>query len=118
MAKLTIESLKARIAADTLKLAELEAAAAAGNAMANLASGDVIEFLYGRGNTRRQYTGVVRAIYETDKGKRVKVLTGEGVNEELLVIAPDAIVAVAEDIAEGQAMDPTAASADPLASLS
>jgi hypothetical protein len=118
MAKLTVAALRAKAAEYTAKADALEATEKAGNAMANLASGDVIEFLYGRGNTRRQYTGVVRAIYETDKGKRVKVLTGEGVNEELLVIAPDAIVAVAEDIAEGQAMDPTAASADPLASLS
>jgi hypothetical protein len=118
MAKITIESLKARIAADTAKLTELEAAAAAGNAMANLASGDVIEFMFGRGETRKQRAGVVRAVYEVDGKKRIKVLAGEGADEELLVITPDAIVAVAEDIAEGKAVDATAASADPLASLS
>lgn len=118
MAKLTIEALKARIAADTAKLAELEAAAAAGNAMANLASGDVIEFMFGRGETRKQRAGVVLGIAETDKGKRIKIQTGEGFDAEILVISPDAIVAVAEDIGEGQAVDPTAASADPLASLS
>lgn len=118
MAKLTIESLKARIAADALKLAEMEAAAAAGNAMANLASGDVIEFMFGRGETRKQRAGVVLGIAETDKGKKIKVQTGEGFDAEILVIATDAIVAVAEDIAEGQAVDATAASADPLALLS
>jgi hypothetical protein len=118
MAKLTIQALKDRIAADTAKLAELEAAAAAGNAMANLASGDVIEFLFGRGETRKQRAGVVLGVAETDKGKKIKVQTGEGFDAEILVISPDAIVAVAEDIAKGQAMDPTAASADPLALLS
>lgn len=118
MAKLTIESLKARIAADTTKLAELEAAAAAGNALATLASGDVIEFLFGRGETRKQRAGVVVWFGEVDGKKRIKVQTGEGFDTEILVISPDAIVAVAEDIAEGQAMDPTAASADPLAALS
>jgi hypothetical protein len=118
MAKLTIQALKDRIAADTAKLAELEAAAAAGNAMANLASGDVIEFMFGRGETRGKRAGVVLGIADVDGKKRIKVQTGEGFDAEILVIAPDAIVAVAEDIAEGQAVDATAASADPLAMLS
>jgi hypothetical protein len=113
MAKLTIESLKARIAADTLKLAELEAAAAAGNAMANLASGDVIEFMFGRGETRKQRAGVVLGVAETEKGKKIKVQTGEGFDAEILVISPDAIVTVAEDATQAGA-----ASADPLAALS
>jgi sRNA-binding protein len=113
MAKLTIQALKDRIAADTKKLAEMEAAAAAGNAMANLASGDVIEFMFGRGETRKQRAGVVLGIAETDKGKKIKVQTGEGFDAEILVITPDAIVAVAEDSTQAGA-----ASADPLASLS
>jgi hypothetical protein len=118
MAKITIASLKARIAADTAKLAELEAVAAAGNAMANLASGDVIEFMFGRGETRKQRAGVVLGIAETDKGKRIKLQVGEGFDAEILVITSDAIVAVAEDATQAGAVDSTAASADPLASLS
>lgn len=113
MAKLTIDALKARIAADTAKLAEMEAAAAAGNAMEKLASGDVIEFMFGRGETRKQRAGVVLGIAEVDGKKRIKVQTGEGFDAEILVIAPDAIVAVAED-----AIQAGAASADPLADLS
>lgn len=113
MAKVTIEALKARIAADTTKLTEMEAAAAAGNALANLSSGDVIEFLFGRGETRKQRAGVVRAVYEVDGKKRIKVLAGEGADEELLVIAPDALVAMAADVSQAGA-----AGVDPLASLS
>lgn len=113
MAKLTIESLKARIAADTTKLAELEAAEASGNALANLVTGDVVEFMFGRGETRKQRAGVVRAVYEVEGKKRIKVLAGEGADEELLVIAPDALVAVAADVTQAGA-----ASADPLALLS
>jgi hypothetical protein len=118
MAKLTVEALRAKAAEYTAKADALEAAEKAGNTLANLASGGVIEFMFGRGETRKQRAGVVLGIAETDKGKRIKIQTGEGFDAEILVISPDAIVAVAEDIAEGQAMDPTAASADPLASLS
>ncbi|WP_155754006.1 hypothetical protein [Burkholderia vietnamiensis] len=120
MAKMTIESLKARIAADTAKLAEMEAAAAAGSAMDKLASGDVIEFMFGRGETRKQRAGVVLGIADTDKGKRIKVQTGEGFDAEILVISPDAIVAVAEDKQEAaaEAVVYGVASADPLATLS
>jgi hypothetical protein len=122
MAKLTIESLKARIAVDTAKLAEMEAAAAAGDAMANLASGDVIEFMFGRGETRKQRAGVVKGIADTEKGKRIKVETGEGFDAEILVIAPDAIVSVAKDAEEAAAEHPAdasnAAAIDPLANLS
>jgi hypothetical protein len=118
MAKLNVATLRAKAAEYTAKADALEATEKAGNAMANLASGDVIEFLFGRGETRKQRAGVVLGIAEVEGKKKIKVQTGEGFDAEILVIAPDAIVAVAEDIAEGQAVDATAASADPLASLS
>jgi hypothetical protein len=123
-----IEKLRARIEADTAKLAELEAAEKAAAAMQNLSKDDPVVFMYGRGETRKQYTGTVRAVFETDKGKRVKVLAGEGADEELYVIEPSAIVGVgeAEQItasqtgltgALGPALDPLVAAADPLAAI-
>lgn len=118
MAKLTVAALRAKAAEYTAKADTLEAAEKSTNAMSTLASGDVIEFVFGRGENRKQRAGVVLGIAETDKGKRIKIQTGEGFDSEILVIDPSAIVAVAEDIAEGQAVDPTAASADPLALLS
>jgi hypothetical protein len=124
-----IEKLRARIAADTAKLAELEAAQKAADAMQNLSQGDTVQFMYGRGETRKQYTGEVRAVFETDKGKRVKILAGEGADEEIYVIEPSAIVGVGtEQGADAHvetmqatqataALDPLAAAADPLAAI-
>jgi hypothetical protein len=117
-----IEKLKQRIAADTAKLAELEAAQKAADAMQNLSQGDAVVFMYGRGETRKQYTGEVRAVFDTDKGKRVKVLAGEGADEEIYVIEPSAIVAV-PDILGGALLTASqtglinGAAADPLASI-
>jgi hypothetical protein len=123
-----IEKLKQRIAADTAKLAELEAAQKAADAMQNLSQGDTVQFMYGRGETRKQYTGEVRAVFDTDKGKRVKILAGEGADEEIYVIEPSAIVGVGGAVQEAgaqtgftataiSALDPLAAVADPLAGI-
>lgn len=115
VAKLTIEQIKARIAADTAKLAELESAERAASTLSNLAAGDVIDYMYGRGETRKQYAGVVNGVADTDKGKRIKVTTGEGFDVEIHVIDPSAIVGpVDSDAAQGVV---GGAEVDPLASI-
>lgn len=120
MAKSVVEqiaALKTRIEADTAKLRELETAEKSAEAMQKLAAGDVVGFMYGRGETRKQYIGEVRAVFDTDKGKRVKVLAGEGVDEEIFVIEPSSIVFVGEEVQEADAPAGNVAAADPLAGL-
>lgn len=117
MAKVSIESLKARIAADTAKLAEMETAEKSASAMQTLSQGVTVKFMYGRGETRAERTGIVLAVAETDKGKRIKVQYGEGFDVELAVIDPAAILEVVGAFAEVDAALEGGASADPLASL-
>jgi sRNA-binding protein len=115
-----LEALKTRHAADALKIAELEASIKAASALATLKKEDVIEFNYGRGETRGQFSGEVRSIFETDKGQRIKVLYGEGAEEQIVVIAPNDVIRVVKQAQETDApaaLDPLAAAADPLAGI-
>jgi hypothetical protein len=113
MAK-TIEEQKAilqdRINADTAKLAELNAAEDA----RELIKGDVVTFNYGRGETRKQYTGTVAGTTDTDKGTKIKVVSGEGFETEIFVIDPSAVISVQSD---EQPEENNAADTDPLASI-
>jgi hypothetical protein len=112
-----IAALETRIAADTAKLAELKAAVKAAALVANLAKDDIVTYPFGRGETRKSYTGVVAAVYETDKGKKVKVLVGEGADLDVHVIDIGAITSVGEAAQEADAPNAEAASADPLAAI-
>jgi len=119
-----IAKIETQIAQLQDKLAKLKAAEQSAAAMANLAAGSEIRFVYGRGETRAARTGTVLAIAETDKGTKIKVQYGEGFDVELAVIDAGAVLGV---VGEGKAesapeADPLAAaagdaSADPLASI-
>ncbi|CAJ2748662.1 hypothetical protein [Burkholderia pseudomallei] len=61
----------------------LEAQEKAAAALELLKQGDVIRFNYGRGETRGGFTGEVRAVFDTDKGKGIKVIKGSGADEEI-----------------------------------
>jgi hypothetical protein len=120
MAKTVAEQiafLTKRIAEDTKKLEELNSTAAAAKALDTLKQGDIVQYAYGRGETRGTFTGEVRAIFDTDKGKGIKVIKGSGADEEIVTIRPGDIVAVGEDVNEADAPDSAAASADPLANI-
>lgn len=106
-----IDVIEKRIAADTAKLAELKASVNAATALASLKHGDSIQFVFGRAENRKTYTGEVRSVFDTDKGQRVKVLYGEGADEQIVTIDPTAI----QSVGDGQPI--TDAAADPLANI-
>jgi hypothetical protein len=115
----TAASIKAQIATLTAKLVEVEAAEALTQIC--VAVGDSLKFTFGRAANRKQYQGVVRAIAETDKGTRYKLVAGEGFDEEFFVIAASDIVvgdlkAVDAEIAKESGIG--GADADPLSLLS
>ncbi|KVV54034.1 hypothetical protein WK90_23010 [Burkholderia cepacia] len=72
----------------------LEAQEKAAAALDSLKQGDTIRFNYGRGETRGEFTGEVRAVFDTDKGKGIKVIKGSGADEEIVTIRPGDIVSV------------------------
>lgn len=120
MAKTAIEQLAAlekRHAEDAAKIAELKASIKAASLVENLSEGDVVTYPFGRGETRKTYTAKVAAVYETDKGKKVKTLVGAGADLDVHVIDISAITAVGEAVQEADAPNATAANADPLASI-
>lgn len=116
-----ITKLRERIKADTAKLSQLEAAEKAQGFIDNLKAGDVISFMFGRKDTRAEFNGEVRAVIDTDKGKVIRVIKGEGADEEIVSIRPSDITGVGEAVQEAEAQEENAsaqaANGDPLASL-
>ncbi|CAJ6836846.1 Uncharacterised protein [Burkholderia pseudomallei] len=99
--------------------AALEAQEKAAAALELLKQGDVIRFNYGRGETRGGFTGEVRAVFDTDKGKGIKVIKGSGADEEIVTIRPGDIVAIGEEVREADAEQGSGelAPVDPLAGI-
>lgn len=91
-----IAEYRTKAADYTAKADALEAQQKAAAALDTLKQGDVIQFNYGRGETRGEYTGEVRAVFDTDKGKGkgIKVIKGSGADEEIVTIRPGDIVAI------------------------
>jgi hypothetical protein len=124
-----IAALETRINADTEKLANLKRSQAAQAALDSIAPGSVIRFVFGRKETRGEYSGEVRSIIDTEKGKVIRVIKGEGADEEIVSIKPSDILAVGEEVQEAGADGPVeimpaeeaaqvgGAAADPLANL-
>ncbi|MGA3972406.1 hypothetical protein ACI2VT_16490 [Ralstonia nicotianae] len=112
-----IKALKERIEADTTKLQELEATKAAADRLARVKAGTIIRYTYGRKEKRGEFVGEVRNVFETEKGRVVRVIKGEGADEEIVSIRPADIVSVGEEATQAQASEPQAASADPLAGI-
>jgi hypothetical protein len=114
------------------KIERLEAAQAAQAALESIKSGSVIRFVFGRKETRGEFSGEVRSVIDTEKGKVIRVIKGEGADEEIVSIKPSDVLAVGEEVQEAapaerstavpEAMaapygETSGASADPLASL-
>lgn len=104
-----IETLAAKIATAETKLAELKAqhaslleADAAAQAAANIQAGQVVRFSAGRGDKRAELEGKVLTVVETDSGKLLKVLAGEGAATKLYDV-PSNKATVAP--ADGEAVD-------------
>lgn len=119
-----ITEYRAKAADYTAKADALEAQEKAAAALDSLKQGDVIRFNYGRGETRGEFTGEVRAVFDTDKGKGIKVIKGSGADEEIVTIRPGDIVAVGEGVQDTSAPEAEVkqgsgelAPADPLAGI-
>ncbi|WYW03929.1 hypothetical protein Villemi_00013 [Pseudomonas phage vB_PpuP-Villemi] len=111
-----IAQLEARIAADTAKLAELQAEVANKAAFENVGAGDVVVFTLGRAETKRTLKGSVIARGEVDGKDVVKVIAGEGLATavyQVKVSELDAVNPVAEATVES---DPLAEEDDLLSS--
>ncbi|OXI42134.1 hypothetical protein [Burkholderia aenigmatica] len=89
-----IAEYRGKAADYTAKADALEAQEKAAAKLNSLKQGDEIRFNYGRGETRGEFTGEVRAVFDTDKGKGIKVIKGSGADEEIVTIRPGDIVAV------------------------
>lgn len=102
MAK-TIVEIDAQIANLQKKRAEMAAAEKAQGFIDNLKAGDVIQFVFGRKDNRKTYGGEVRSVIDTDKGKFIRVIKGDGAEEEIVSIRPGDIVGVGEEAQEAEA---------------
>lgn len=112
-----IKALDERIAVDTAKREELKATKAAADRLASIQAGAAIRFTYGRGENRGEFAGVVRGLFDTDKGRVVRVIKGDGVDEEIVTIRPADILGVGEDVQQTEVSNAQDANADPLASI-
>ncbi|MDN7427789.1 hypothetical protein [Burkholderia sp. AU45388] len=98
-----IAEYRSKAADYTEKADALEAQEKAAAALDSLKQGDVIRFNYGRGETRGEFTGEVRAVFDTDKGRGIKVIKGIGADEEIVTIRPGDIVGIGEEVRETSA---------------
>jgi hypothetical protein len=115
-----IEKQEAVVAAAIAKLDKLRKQESAAALIANVQAGDVITFVFGRKAGRAEFTGEVRSVTDTDKGRVIRVIKGAGLDEEIVSIRPGDIVGKGVvsrgDVAEPTAQ-PQAANDDPLAAL-
>jgi len=95
-----IAEYRSKAADYTAKADALEAQEKAAARLESLKQGDVINFNYGRGESRGVYHGEVRSVFDTDKGKGVKVIKGSGADEEIVTIRPGDIVGIGEEVRE------------------
>lgn len=112
-----IKALREKAIECTKKADALAAAEKAAAALADLKPGDEIQYMYGRGETRGKFFGEVRAVFDTDKGKGIKVIKGSGADEEIVTIRPGDIVSIGAEVAEAAAPSGNVAPADPLADI-
>ncbi|AQQ19845.1 hypothetical protein [Burkholderia cenocepacia] len=119
-----IAEYRSKAADYTAKADALEAQEKAAARLESLKQGDVINFNYGRGESRGVYHGEVRSVFDTDKGKGIKVIKGSGADEEIVTIRPGDIVGIGEEVRETAAPEAEAkqgtgehAPADPLAGI-
>lgn len=87
----TPRTLEEKIALTRALLAKYEAQANALQQINNVEVGDDITFNFGRADKVRSLTGVVQAVGDTEFGRMVAVLSGEGINAEIKKIRAEHI---------------------------
>ena len=122
----TLAKKKAARAKLDTEIAALEAQAQSADLLANLKPHDVVTFVFGRKENRGVKQGVVRSLIDTDKGRIVRVIMGEGIDEEIVNVKPSDIQNVQPQGADAERVFAQAdaaesliggAGADPLASI-
>lgn len=94
-----LAALRARVAALQVKIAELEAKGEAGDFIAK--QGDVVVYLFGRGENVQEYTGTVLGVRQPAEGEKggtiVKIITGEGYDAEVRGVFMSKVLRLASD---------------------
>ncbi len=94
-ARTKIADIDAKIAKLQAARAELEQAALYEVDTSDLKAGDSVDFEFGRGEKRRNMTGVVSAIKrEEGKAGLVRIVSGEGFDAEIVTVFEASIRAV------------------------
>ena len=91
-----IATLKTRIAADTIKLAELEKQLGSAALLDAVAAGFTVSFKVGRAETRREVVGTVTGRGLVKDVDSVRVEVGEGFDKELFTIKVAELLTVVE----------------------
>lgn len=91
----TIATLEARIAADTAKLAEVKLEAETATKLSGVTTNSVIVAKLGRAESTREVLARVVGVKEEDSGARkFKILFGEGIDTDTVIIQESQIVSV------------------------
>jgi hypothetical protein len=91
----TIATLETRIAADTAKLAEVKQEAETAAKLSGVAVNSVVVAKLGRAETTREVLARVVGVKEEDNGSRkFKILFGEGLDTDTVIIQESQIVSV------------------------
>lgn len=93
-----IVTLKTRIAADTIKLAELEKQLGSAALLDAVAAGFTVSFKVGRAETRREVSGLVTGRGLVKDVDSVRVEVGEGFDKELFTIKVSDLLSVSEPV--------------------
>ena len=75
--------------------------------LAGLKGGDRIVFQYGRAESKFKATGTVVGVQDTEKGKRIRVTYGEGMDSNVVTITLADVQHVYSDVADPVVMDTT-----------
>lgn len=95
-----IATLKTRIAADTIKLAELEKQLGSAALLDAVAAGFTVSFKVGRAETRREVSGLVTGRGLVKDVDSVRVEVGEGFDKELFTIKVSDLLSVSEPVSQ------------------
>lgn len=94
----TIETLKKRIEADTKKLAEVEVEAATAEKLASVTVNTALVVRIGRAETSKEVAARVLGIKEEESGSlRYKVVFGEGIDTDVVLIQASQIISIIDE---------------------
>lgn len=97
-----LEKKQEQLIAVQREVDELRASIALADAVQSIDTHDVVVFTFGRKQNRTTQTGTVLGVQEGEKGRRIRVFVGQGVDADIKTVRPEDIQAVRK---AGQATD-------------